>query len=170
MDISADDVLCVSSSTWRSRWTSSGRSTTSMLKCTSSWTCRPESWSRATANWFWTTGRPSRRSRGKTREVDHLFQMKMHSLFGLEHPTTWLWFLCSGWWKRWSCSRRRWRSCSVRWRSWSWLLRTERSGHLEALGVCAAWRSCRTHSGEDTEVLNVYHELVLDCQMWGFDL
>lgn len=57
-----------SSSTWQSRWTSSGRSTISMLKCTSSLTWRPESWSRATTNWFWTIGQPSRRSWGKTRD------------------------------------------------------------------------------------------------------
>lgn len=131
------------SSTWPSRWTSSGRSTTSMLKCTSSWTCRPESWSRATTNWFWTTGRPSRGSRGKTRGVDHGFPQ-------IKSPLTQLCFLCSGSQKQWSCSRHRWRSCSTRWRGWSWVLRTATSSPLDVLRVCPAWRSCRKHSGEDT--------------------
>lgn len=67
--------VCVLS-TWQSRWTSSGRSTINMLKCTSSWTCRPETWSRATTNWFRTTGRRSRRSRGKAEDVQVVYDLK----------------------------------------------------------------------------------------------
>lgn len=70
----------LASSTWQSRWTSSDRLTTSTQKCTSSSTCRPESWSRATTNLFWTTGQPSRRSKGETFITS--FLLKTFFFFG----------------------------------------------------------------------------------------
>lgn len=145
----------LASSTWQSRWTSSDRLTTSTQKCTSSSTCRPESWSRATTNLFWTTGQPSRRSKGETFITSFLLKNFFFLLcfcFFTNFVFTGFYFFCAGLQKQWSYCRCRWRSCSIRWRSWSWVpfhlrnLHTERAG-LAALTACAACRSCKTHSG-----------------------
>lgn len=145
----SEPVSCTrfSTSTWQSRWTSLGRSTISMPKCTSSWMWRPESWSRATANWFWTIGQPSRRSWGTTR-VYRVWIVYLGKVIVCTLKSFYLFLIFSAdWQKRWSSCRHRWRSCNIRWRSWSWsLLRlrslhTEGGGHLAALRVCPVWQS-----------------------------
>lgn len=76
--ICAKYVYAFVSSTCQSSWRFFGTWTSSMPKCTSSWTGLPESWNAPTTRWWWTASPRSKRSRG---ERD--WELSFFHVFGL---------------------------------------------------------------------------------------